>query len=176
MRGAPATGNEGTGPTSLRAAHPRPWCAHSDAMWPRESSHAALAPRRNERDRVGCADGLFAGRRCIAVQWDLGLAGVGLLVAMSLGFGVIAHLVVLVLRRATTPLLWAIAATTYFVAGIFISEVWFGWATAAELQPNIDGLSFDEVLLIGLIPGVAAVLLTQYLTMANRRRQRSAQT
>jgi hypothetical protein len=110
------------------------------------------------------------------VQWDLGLAGVGLLVAMSLGFGVIAHLVVLVLRRATTPLLWAIAATTYFVAGIFISEVWFGWATAAELQPNIDGLSFDEVLLIGLIPGVAAVLLTQYLTMANRRRQRSAQT
>lgn len=29
-----------------------------------------------------------------------------------------------------------------------------------ELQPNIDGLSFDEVLLIGLVPGVASVLLT----------------
>jgi hypothetical protein len=33
---------------------------------------------------------------------------------------------------------------------MFISEVWFGWATQEELQPNIDGRSFAEVLLIGL--------------------------
>lgn len=42
--------------------------------------------------------------------------------------------------------------------GVLISEVWFGWATQEELQPNIDGLSFDEVLL-DLAPGVVALLL-----------------
>lgn len=102
------------------------------------------------------------------MQWDLGLVGLGLLVAMSLGFGLIAQLLG---GRATTRWLWLIAAATYFVSGLFISEVWFGWATEEELQPNIDGLSFDEVLLIGLIPGVAAVLITRYVI---RRRRSSA--
>jgi hypothetical protein len=36
---------------------------------------------------------------------------------------------------------------------LFISEVWYGWAAQEELRPNIDGLSFDEVLLIGLVRG-----------------------
>ena len=81
------------------------------------------------------------------MQWDLGLQGIGVLAAMSLGFGAIAQLIV---GRWITRWLWAIAAATYFVSGLLISEVWFGWATEAELQPNIDGLSFDEVLLIGL--------------------------
>jgi hypothetical protein len=76
------------------------------------------------------------------MQWDLGLRGLGLLVAMSFGFGVIAQLVV---GRATTRWLWLLAAAGYFVGGLFTSEVWFGWATQEELQPNIDGLSFDEV-------------------------------
>src|SRR5512134_2230266 len=102
------------------------------------------------------------------MRWDLGLVGLGLLVAMSLGFGLIAQLLG---GRATTRWLWLIAAATYFVSGLFISEVWFGWATEEELQPNIDGLSFDEVLLIGLIPGVAAVLVTRRVT--RRRRQRA---
>lgn len=44
--------------------------------------------------------------------------------------------------------LWLFSAVVYFVAGILVSEVWFGWATEEELQPNIDGLSFDEVLLM----------------------------
>jgi hypothetical protein len=86
-----------------------------------------------------------------AKQWDLGLQGLGLLIAMSLGFGFIAQLFV---GRSTTPWMWLIAAATYFVGGLVISEVWFGWATQEDLQPNIDGLSFDEVLLIGLIPGL----------------------
>lgn len=102
------------------------------------------------------------------MQWDLGLQGLGLLVLMSLGFGVLAHLIV----GKTTRWLWLIGATAYFVGGVLISEVWFGWATAAELQPNIDGLSFDEVLLIGLVPGSLAVLLTR--SMAQRGRRRSA--
>jgi hypothetical protein len=93
------------------------------------------------------------------VQWDLGLQGVGLLMAMSLVFGVLAQLIA---GRGTTRRLGMIAAASYFVSGLLISEVWFGWATEAELQPNIDGLSFDEVLVIGLVPGIATVLATRY--------------
>ena len=49
--------------------------------------------------------------------------------------------------EATTHWLWLIAAGTFFIAGLLISEVWFGSATEEELQPNIDGLSRDEALL-----------------------------
>ena len=100
------------------------------------------------------------------MQWDLGLQGLGLLIVMSLGFGVIAQLVA---GRATTRWLWLIASAGYFVGGLFISEVWFGWATQEELQPNIDGLSFDEVLLIGLVPGIVTVLVTWYVTRRSQR-------
>ena len=100
------------------------------------------------------------------MRWDLGLQGLGLLLAMSLGFGVIAQLV---MGRVTTRWLWLIAAAGYFVGGLFISEVWFGWATQEELQPNIDGLSFDEVLLIGLVPGIVTVLVTRQVTRRTRR-------
>jgi len=99
------------------------------------------------------------------MQWDLGLQGLGLLVVMSFGFGAIAQLVI---GKATTRWLWLITAATYFVAGLFISEVWFGSATEAELQPNIDGLSFDEVLLIGLVPGILVILVTWYVTRRSR--------
>lgn len=99
------------------------------------------------------------------MQWDLGLQGVAVLVAMSLGFGLIAQLW---MGRSTTRWVGLIAAATYFVSGLFISEVWFGWATEEELQPNIDGLSFDEVLLIGLVPGIASVLVTRYVTRRRR--------
>ena len=95
------------------------------------------------------------------MQWDLGVRGLALLVAMSLVFGVIAQLVV---RKTAARWLWLIAATGYFVGGLFVSEVWFGWATQEALQPNIDGLSFDEVLLIGLVPGIVTVLVSQYVT------------
>jgi hypothetical protein len=101
------------------------------------------------------------------MQWDLGLQGLGLLVVMSLGFGVIAQIAA---GRLTTRWLWAIAGTTYLVAGLFISEVWFGWATGADLQPNIDGLSFDEVLLIGLVPGILGVFATWLLTRSRHHR------
>ncbi|MGH3333857.1 MAG: hypothetical protein ACRDPJ_21400 [Nocardioidaceae bacterium] len=100
------------------------------------------------------------------MQWDLGLQGLGLLIAMSLGLGVIAQLVA---GRGTTRWLWLIAAGAYFVGGLLISEVWFGWATEEDLQPNIDGLSFDEVLLIGLVPVIAAVLVSRYVSRRGRR-------
>ena len=99
------------------------------------------------------------------MEWDLGLQGLGLLMVMSLGFGAIAQLMV---GRATTRWLWLITGTAYFVGGLFISEVWFGWATEEDLQPNIDGLSFDEVLLIDLIFGILVVLVTWYVKRRNR--------
>lgn len=102
------------------------------------------------------------------MQWDLGLQGVGLLLAMSLGFGLLAQLVA-GRARTTTGWLWLIAAATFFVSGLLTSEVWFGRATEADLQPNVDGPSFDETLLFGLLAGVASVVVTRYVT---HRRQR----
>ncbi|MHB8961036.1 MAG: hypothetical protein ACYDAN_15610 [Candidatus Limnocylindrales bacterium] len=93
------------------------------------------------------------------MSWDLGPYGLGALLVMSLAFGVFAQAVFW--NRAT----WAVgvAATIgAFIAGLFISEVLFGWATAEDLQPNIDGLSFDEVL-IGFLLGGLAVLAARYL-------------
>jgi hypothetical protein len=99
------------------------------------------------------------------MEWDLGLQGAAVLLAMSLAFGVLAQLVA---GRATTRWLWLIGGATFFVTGLLTSEVWFGWATGEDLQPNIDGLSFDEVLLIGLLAGTASVLVTRHITRRHR--------
>lgn len=93
------------------------------------------------------------------MQWDLGASGLGVLLAMSLAFGLLAELLA---GRARSRWLWAVVALAYFACGLVISEVWFGWATEEELQPNYDGLSFDEVLLIGLLPVIACVLVARH--------------
>jgi hypothetical protein len=93
------------------------------------------------------------------MQWDLGLQGFGLLLVMAAAFGVFAQLVA---GRAVSRWVGLVAVVSYVVAGIFVSEDWFGWATQEVLQPNIDGLSFDEVLLICTLPGIAAVLFARY--------------
>jgi hypothetical protein len=100
------------------------------------------------------------------MEWDLGLQGLGLLLLMSLGLGIVAQFV---MGKATTRWLGAIAAAAFFISGLFTSEVWFGWATEEDLQPNIDGLSFDEVLLVGLLTGVVSVLATWYVTRRSGR-------
>jgi Na+/proline symporter len=94
------------------------------------------------------------------MQWDLGLTGLGVLALMSIAFGAFTQLVFW--GRAT---MWVGVAATIvsFVVGLVISEVWFGWATQAELQPNIDGLSFDEVL-IGFAIGIVLVLVARFMT------------
>ena len=92
------------------------------------------------------------------MDWDLGALGLATLLAMAAGFALIAQL----LAWRVTHWMWLIAGLTYFVAGLVISEVFFGWATEDELQPNIDGLSFDEVLGVGLLFGIAAVLVTWF--------------
>jgi len=97
------------------------------------------------------------------MQWDLGLQGVGLLVAMSLASGVLVQFV----WGWAVRWLWPAAAAAFFVAGVLISEVWFGWATQEDLQPNLDGLSFDEVLL-GMVCGVAVVALSRVFVRRRR--------
>ena len=91
------------------------------------------------------------------MEWDLGLSGAAYLLAMSLAFGVVAHAIA---GRVTTRWCWLIATAGFFILGVLISEVVFGSATEAELQPNIDGLSRDEVLL-GAIPGLAVAALAR---------------
>ena len=98
------------------------------------------------------------------MDWDLGFAAVGLLLAMSPGFGLLAQVFA---GRGTTRWMWLIGAGTFFFLGLLISEAWFGWATEEELQPNYDGLSFDETLL-ALIPSIAVVIVVRRLIRRRR--------
>jgi hypothetical protein len=91
------------------------------------------------------------------MDWDLGIAGGGLLVAMSVGFGSLAQLV---FGRGATRWMWLVGTGAFFVLGLLISEVAFGWATEKDLQPNYDGLSFDETLL-AIFPSIAVVFSTR---------------
>lgn len=102
------------------------------------------------------------------MTWDLGLVGAGLLALMSLLSGAVAHLV---WWRVAPHWLWAAAAGAFFAFGVVVSEWWFGWATQEELQPNVDGLSFDEVLLLGCVLPLAVVAVARAVT---RRHVRTA--
>lgn len=104
------------------------------------------------------------------MQWDLGLEGLAVLGALSIGFGLIAGLAV---GRGAEHRLLATAITTAacFGVGLFTSEVLFGWATEEQLQPNIDGLSRDEVLLSSLLTTAAAVLVMRSLGRRAGHRQ-----
>jgi hypothetical protein len=98
------------------------------------------------------------------MEWDLGVVGLGLLAVMALAFGLAAHLVA---GKGTTRWMWAIGSGAFLLFGLLISEVWFGWATEEDLQPNYDGLSFDETLL-AVIPGALVVYASR---RAIRRRR-----
>ena len=104
------------------------------------------------------------------MTWDLGSGGLLYLAAMSIAFGLLAQVLA---RRVAPDWLWAVVAAVYFGLGVLVSEAWFGWATEEDLQPNIDGLSRDEVLLVGLIPVAVAVVVTRW--MAKRRGRDTAE-
>jgi hypothetical protein len=101
------------------------------------------------------------------MELDLGIGGAALLVLMALAFGVVAQIVA---GPGTTRWMWSIGAGTFFVVGLLISEARFGWATEEDLQPNYDGLSFDETLL-AIIPSAVVV----YAVRRVIRRRRAAQ-
>jgi hypothetical protein len=95
------------------------------------------------------------------MNFDMGLYGLGVLAALSVGFGALAGAVT---WRSASHWVGPIGAAAFFLGGLFMSEVWFGTATEAELQPNIDGLSFDEALLGGLVLGLVATIVAWLLT------------
>ncbi len=101
------------------------------------------------------------------MEWDLGIRGIGLLLLMSLGFGAIVQLLS---WRSHIAWLGAAGAGAYFISGLLVSEAWFGWATEEDLQPNIDGLSFDEVLLLAIIPSLAVVIGARWVALRSRGR------
>ncbi|OGO52799.1 MAG: hypothetical protein A2V84_10125 [Chloroflexi bacterium RBG_16_70_13] len=94
------------------------------------------------------------------MQFDLGFTGFGILVAISLAFGVAAQLVV----SGGNRWMWIVAAVGWFVGGLVASELIWGKMTEGELQPIIDGLALDESLLGGLIVGIAAVVVARLMT------------
>jgi Na+/proline symporter len=102
---------------------------------------------------------IVRGTEAGTMQWDLGWQGIGVLAGLSLGFGILAQLL---FWARSTRWVWIIGSVAFFAVGLLISEVWFGWATAEDLQPNIDGLSFDEVL-IGFAVGIPVLLVARYL-------------
>lgn len=104
------------------------------------------------------------------MTWDLGLRGAGLLLLLSGAFGVATHLV---WGRPAPRYLWSAAWAAYAVLGALVSEWWFGWATEEDLQPNVDGLSVDETLLLGGVVPFAVVALVRVVV---RRRSRTAST
>lgn len=94
------------------------------------------------------------------MEWDLGLQGVGILLVMSVAFGVFTQVV---FWGHATRWLWLAASASMFVIGLFVSEGLFGWATEVDLQPNIDGLSFDEVLLTFLVAIVVVLVARAFV-------------
>ena len=102
------------------------------------------------------------------MEWDIGFVGLGLLLAMSLGFGILAQLFA---GQGITRWMWLIGTAVFFGFGLLISEAWFGTATEEELQPIVDGLSRDEVLL-AIFPGIAAVWITRYVVKHRRAQPR----
>jgi hypothetical protein len=108
---------------------------------------------------------MAAGLEVGFMEWDLGIQGVGLVLAMAVVFGFVVELL---WGRAHWPWLWPTATMSGFLIGLLVSEVWFGWATEEELQPNVDGVSFDEVLL-GLVLTALAVFAVRLITRRRRR-------
>jgi hypothetical protein len=56
-----------------------------------------------------------------------------------------------------------------FGMGLISSEVVFGWATEEELQPNVDGLSRDEVLLSSLVTTALVVFVMRHMFRGHAR-------
>ena len=95
------------------------------------------------------------------MQWDLGTEGLALLGVIALGFGAGAGLLAGGGARRRLIVL-AVTTVACYGVGLLTSEWLFGWATEEELQPNIDGLSRDEVLLSSFLTTVVVLVVLRY--------------
>jgi hypothetical protein len=111
------------------------------------------------RPAAATAETMAVAREVGAMTWDLGAQGLGVLALDAIVFGLFAQVLA---ARYTTRWVGLIGAVAFFMCGLLISEVWFGWASEEELQPNIDGLSWDEVQLAWLV-GIIAVLWVRHV-------------
>ena len=95
------------------------------------------------------------------MQHDLGFAGLGLLILLSLAFGYVAQL----FGRNRIRWQWLAAAFGFFIGGLITSEA--TWADPTlDLEPIIDGRSVDEALLGGIIGGIIADMGTPFSARA----------
>ena len=94
------------------------------------------------------------------MEWDVGLWGLALLVGMA---AVFAFAIRLIERDEARPWMWLADAAIYVVIAILVSEGWFGWATEEDLQPNVDGVSFDEVFLLATMAAAGTSALVRWL-------------
>jgi hypothetical protein len=101
------------------------------------------------------------------MQWDLGIQGIAVLAVLSLAFGVFAQVV---FWGHAGRWLWLATSVLAFLVGLFVSEGLFGWATEEDLQPNIDGLSLDEVVVTFLV-GIIVVLVARAVVWRRDQRQ-----
>jgi hypothetical protein len=107
-----------------------------------------------------------------AVHFDLGLQGLGILLAIALGCGVVAQLV---FYRSATRWIGVFTAIGAFIVGLYMSEVVMGTMTVDEIQPIIDGLAFDEALLGGIfLGGLPVALVTWFVGRRSRSRRTAA--
>ena len=94
------------------------------------------------------------------MAWDLGTAALMELAALSV---VVALVVQLSCGPNAPAWLWVRVSAVYFVVAAWITDAWFGW-----VMPG--GLTFEDMLLIGLAPLPAVILVTRSIYHADRRR------
>lgn len=101
------------------------------------------------------------------MQWDLGAQGLAYLGVLSLVCGAGAALLV---GDGRSRRLWgaAVTAVACYGVGLLTSEWLFGWATEEDLQPNIDGLSRDEVVVSSLIVTLVVVVVMRVVARPAR--------
>ena len=89
--------------------------------------------------------------------WDLGIAALLELAALSVLVGLVVELSC---GPAAPDWLWVRVSLVYFVVAAWITDAWFGW-----LMPG--GLTFEDMLLVGLAPIPAVVLVTRSMYHAD---------
>ncbi len=97
------------------------------------------------------------------MQFDLGIAGLALLILISLAFGVACQLV----GKPGTSVDWLLVGIGWFVGAIVASEL----VGAGVGVRTVDGLSLDSVVVGGGIVGIPLALV---LRLYGDRRSRHA--